>query len=49
LQFILITHKSSLFLKGDSLVGVCKPKNNPFSKVFSLRLDEDADNDNDHQ
>jgi len=44
LQFIIITHKRSLFLSGESLVGVTKFKDDPFSKAFSLRLNDPDDN-----
>jgi chromosome segregation ATPase len=40
MQFLVITHKRSLFLQGESLVGVTKPHEDPFSKAYSLFLDE---------
>ena len=40
LQFIVITHKRGLFLEGESLVGLTKFKNDPFSKAYSLRLND---------
>lgn len=40
MQFLVITHKRSLFLVGESLVGVTKPREHPFSKAYSLLLDE---------
>jgi chromosome segregation ATPase len=43
LQFVVITHKRSLFLEGESLVGLTKFKDNPFSKAFSLRLNDPDD------
>lgn len=39
LQFIVITHKRSLFNNGLSLVGVTKAGGNQFSKAYSLLLD----------
>jgi chromosome segregation ATPase len=44
LQFILVTHKRSLFLNGKSLVGVAKSASNPFSKAYSLLLEEEGEN-----
>lgn len=41
LQFVLITHKRSIFTNGQSLVGITKEKDNPFSKAYSLLLDTD--------
>ena len=40
LQFILVTHKKSLFLNGQSLVGIAKPAADPFSKAYSLKLED---------
>lgn len=40
LQFILVTHKKSLFLNGQSLIGIAKPAADPFSKAYSLRLQD---------
>jgi structural maintenance of chromosome 1 len=37
LQIILVTHKPSMFGSCDSLVGVCRPKQQ-FSKVFSYKI-----------
>ena len=45
LQFIVITHKRGLFLEGDSLVGLTKHKSDPFSKAYSLRLNDPEDDD----
>ncbi len=37
IQIILVTHKPSMFENCDSLVGVCRPKDQ-FSKVFSHKI-----------
>lgn len=37
IQIIMVTHKPSMFENCDSLVGVCRPKDQ-FSKVFSHKI-----------
>jgi len=41
MQFIIVSHKKSVFLRSMSLVGLTKPLKNPFTQAYSLRLTDD--------
>jgi chromosome segregation ATPase len=43
MQFVLITHKHGLFLQSQSLVGLCRPEADPFTKAYSLKLQPNED------
>ena len=41
----MITHKKGLYEDGDSLVGLTKFQDDPFSKAFSLKLNDPEEED----